>query len=130
MNLELKHIAPYLPYGIKCEYFDTLSIKRNGILTGIDVNYGISVDHCYSLCVPYLRPLSELDTEILLDELLLKQSDAMHEWCNYFNSDNQNKHNAILKAEYSVLEYCFKNHFDVFGLIPKGLAYDINELKL
>lgn len=36
--------------------------------------------------------------------------------------------NSVSKAPYEVIEKLFEWHFDVYGLIPKGLAYDFSKL--
>ena len=128
-KLELRHIAPYISHGLMCEYVDTFGYKQTGKLTGMDICFGISVSHCYSDCIPILKPIKDIDTDKLTDYLLGNNSDAINLWVDYFNSDNQNKETAILTAPYPVIEYCFMNHFDVFGLINSKLAIDINTLK-
>ena len=128
-KLELRHIAPYISYGLMCKYIDTFGCKRIGKLTGMDIGFGISVCHCYSECIPILNPITNFNTDKLTEHLLGNNSDAIDIWIDFFNSDSQNKETAILTAPYPVIEYCFENHFDVFGLINSNLAIDINTFK-
>ena len=51
--------------------------------------------------------------EVLYNEEKIKRMLNEH-WCNW---------------EYKVLILCFEEHVDVFGLIKKGLAIDINTLE-
>ena len=41
---------------------------------------------------------------------------------------NNYLYNNPLQYSYRVVELLFRHHFDVFGLIEKGLAIDINTL--
>ena len=128
MELELKHIASYLPYKLNGRYN----------LKSVVINYGSlevrdkrliadNVDFFIQFCTPLLRPLSSLDTHELIVDLGGEVSDAIFDWCSYFNSDNQNKDAAILCAPFPVIEWCCKNHIDIFSLIDKGLAIAIED---
>ena len=82
MKLELKHIAPYLPYGLKGrvdkESYIQEEQERIGQLKTIDLadhNYELAIygDLGYFLCYisdfkPILRPLSDLTKEITHNE--------------------------------------------------------------
>ena len=131
-QLELKHLSPYLPYGLKllverihhkfiCHL--VVSNNSNSLRNGLNANMLMEYN-----AKPILRPLSELNVESIESTLFGKMSDNIAEWFKYFDSDSQNKDIAILQAPYPVLEYCFENHFDVFSLIKNGLAIDINTL--
>jgi len=133
MKLELKHITPYLPYGLKLYYEYTNKIGEISNIYTIGEGYDnddikISVDYSEAehiwMFKPILRPLSDLN---IFD----------------FGSKTPNKgvaseFNAALhiinhKGKLQVLEYWFmqlllEHHFDVFGLIEKKLAIDINTL--
>ena len=139
MELKLSHIAPYLPYALKCEilnYKNDYVGKRYSFVNG----FYLIADNPFFTYIGggtgkgfgeirfFLKPISELDTEDLLCHLFGKRSDAIDAWIDYFNSDSQNKDNAILCAPYPVIEYCLLFHYDIYNLIPKGLAIDINTL--
>ena len=112
MKLELKHLAPYLPYGLKyVKYSDNNSPIRHDIMQGVSTNgiyaCGDITPLSFKNCKPILRPLSDLKS-------------------NSFRSyDYLVNENVYSFEEY---EFIFKNHFDVFGLIPK-FAININTLK-
>lgn len=122
MKLELKHLAPYLPYGLNIA---SKSIdKSEGILSiyKIEINEnndrGIENVLFGANQIPILRPLSGL-----------KQHECYTSLSNNlrFNVDILGFPNYLdLKVnDYNVL---LENHFDVFGLIEQGLAIDINTL--
>lgn len=118
-KLTLKYLAPYLPYGLKISY-----VERNEIHS-LDVCNLMAICNKQEHLKPIFRPLSEfvdinsdsmkelnadISTQIDLNELAIKY-----------------KHHT--SCYYSTLQFCFENHIDVFGLIEKGLAIDINTLK-
>ena len=134
MKLELKHLAPYLPYGLKgvCNEVTYLltteggSTKEFGSLNG---TAGLSMFIEY--CKPILRPLSDLTKgEIFVDGELK----------NYFQEFELEKYLPFdfyadtkywtQDLPYKIILEFLENHFDIFGLIPQGLAIDINTLEL
>jgi len=133
-KLELKHLAPYLPYGLKMsEYEYDLVLNTNN-----------HPNHCYDLeysikeqIKPILRPLSDLDKYIpKLIEMNLQEDDkfTLMSIQESFNFKDGLIDSEQLDAEIGGLNNWVVNqlnewHFDVFGLIPKGLAIDINTLK-
>ncbi|HRP59611.1 MAG TPA: hypothetical protein PK833_04900, partial [Vicingus sp.] len=92
---------------------------------------------------PILRPLSGLTDdflkEIFNDENLVIERlkyativkyQSMGEWFKEIIpirevTDDRNGH--LIYSTWLFIELC-KRHFDVFGLIPKGLAIDINKI--
>lgn len=117
-RLKLKHLAPYLPYGL-CWYIDGASptIRKMHIH-----NY---YDLLASNRKPILRPLSDL-TDPTEDRMKpIRKIAEFHgdiPLCHHYPSDYE----TWCVYEY---EYLIKNHFDVFGLIDKGLAIDVNTLE-
>jgi hypothetical protein len=125
-KLELKHLAPYLPYDVEVELkneivhnqiiLDVDSLRRNGL----------------SYIKPILRPLSDLTKEIdwrndgkkiLFEKLFFRE-----------NSLKLNKELRITNGKpisefltYGIVEKMLEHHFDVFGLIEKGLAIPMGE---
>ena len=129
-KLELKHLAPYLPYGLKywskehksesildCyrpECFDNemKTISMEAILRHPDI---------YK---PILRPLSDI-----CEFIEHKGEEMMLSLMGYGFPLHNLVSEEILKMDYETLTLLFKLHFDVFGLIEKDLAIDINTLK-
>jgi hypothetical protein len=127
MKLELKHLAPYLPYGLKIKTNNQIRTLSIGILTTTEnslsnIIYGIGHK-------PILRPLSDLTKEVEVNGEKLVPIDKLA--IQLFDTETQK---IILKGEingipYWVMQKLFEWHFDVFGLIEEGLAIDINTLK-
>jgi hypothetical protein len=126
MKLELRHLAPYLPYGLKAIDTQTKEIRR---VTLLHFTYDLkTVGHNHLIYEglilrkhkPILRPLSDLSNEDLEGEPIYFPSIKMVELIES-NRD-------ILGCDYSEVDYLIRNHFDVFGLIEKGLAININTI--
>jgi hypothetical protein len=136
MKLELKDLAPYLTYGLKyVKYSDNNSPIRHDIMQGVSTNgiyaCGDITPLSFKNCKPILRPLSDLTTShnIFEDKAIcfIDESDNGGSFTiddiyfKYKESSFSDWRNAYLLL--------LKHHFDVFGLIEKGLAIDINTLE-
>ena len=133
-TLELKHLAPYLPYSLEfnCDF--------NGIqeMTGLFVAEedgeplvqfkGYCADINDTTHKPILRPLSDLTKEIEIDGEKIVISNEYRS-CR-FNEMSTLKGGSVILRSIMLKEYdiILKYHFDIFGLIEKGLAIDINTL--
>lgn len=145
-KLELKHLAPYLPYGLKflpTHYNRDKKIDTLYYLSTINNSDEFGVNGYTSNYIkPVLRPLSDLTQEIEVNGEKFIPIDYINgefacsvpnkiEW----NQSVKNKNLHFVLSEwispqdlYGLFELLFKWHFDVFGLIDKGLAIDINTL--
>ena len=131
MNLELKHLAPYLPYRLKYSVFnkkgklDLLEIGTNNIYNIITaVNKGVYGGE-YK---PILRPLSDLTKSELIELRFDEGNDTL-----LWSANNVESYKDFIQfyetdLTYSVLVWAYKKHLDIFGLIEKGLAIDINTI--
>jgi len=139
MKLELKHLAPYLPYDLKyCRVGKNIStlkeeVKYMGIVstTGTVNNlnntlFGNFVSMKY---LPLFRPLSDLLNEELdfyIDfNTILNEIDS-----RYLREAIVNKtfYSKDIHYSFEVWNCLLSMHFDVFELIKQGLAIDINTL--
>lgn len=124
MKLKLEYLAPYLPYGLKIEN----SIGKITELGLADASY-----HLDKGFKPILRPLSDCyeyeHLEVDLKEFVQfgKWSDSNDDFLEHLY-DSHYDFNVMNKAPYEIMIFFIKHHFDVFGLIDKGLAIDINTL--
>lgn len=135
-KIELKHVAPYLPYGLKGMVLyedDNTEICTLGIKSFVgnicDINEFINGEY---LVKPILRPLSNLET--YFKELWYKKDKEVREFLDsdfliLFEIDIETiqvtNNNYLPVGLYNLL---LKHHFDVFGLIEKNSAIDINTL--
>ena len=119
-KLELKHLAPYLPYGLELMMESEPGNPEPYIIKmfGVD-QYRIqsedSINVVFGNCKPILRPLSDLTL-----------TDAEE----FMYPDEGHLERSLLSghAPYSVWINFVSEHYDVFGLIESNLAIDINTL--
>lgn len=147
-KLELKHLAPYLPYGLKIMTFSNYRPSE------IICNYGIrncsdypittyedgkSFGRMLSEIKPILRPLSDLfkliDWGNNSDPYMIGYKYGVEKVFEDGEEFYANEHYADYcespKCYTNITSFdwwLFEHHFDVFGLIDKGLAIDINTL--
>jgi len=134
MKLELKHLAPYLPYGLQmsCETMNGLETFKWTLLPN-------TIEEVLSFKnKPILRPLSELTNEIEINREKfvpikeIKKAEAFKKW-----NEGVNEHIGIeyiltslypCYLEYWMVEKLLQWHFDIYDLIKNDLAIDINTL--
>lgn len=126
-KLELKYLAPYLPYGLTGLLNET---NDDCFIIGASEDYiytDSSFDELYYTDIkPILRPLSDIKNfEDIMDEF------SEYSWEMFENAFFVLKRalNCFDSITYTIAELCFKHHLDLFGLIEKGLAIDINTLE-
>ena len=138
MKLELKHLAPYLPYKLKGkleneDYYPTTIGELYRLETSadsdnipyciVDVYEGEIVDF-----KPILRPLSDLTKEIEVNGDKFIPHIKLGGRPNLKDYDIEYLSKNIDNMSYGLVSKLIEWHFDVFGLIEKGLAIDINTL--
>ena len=141
MKLELKHLAPYLPYCLKGKDHNGEMIDVSITLCSHWVSGRIGI-------TPILRPLSDLTKEIehisytkklepLLSKIVPEDLLKKHWHTNIRNDGHFSRNNGdgtatgfqYQSCPYDILLLLFEWHFDVFGLIENDLAIDINTLE-
>lgn len=126
--LTIEKLAPYLPYNLKAASFSGNKLSKSLVLQHGFIHCGsgfLSVEHILNSerYKPILRPLSDLTKEIEVNGQRFMPSLTLR--LSYTGEM------IVLNPatwSYRVIEILFKCHFDVFGLIPAGLAIDINTL--
>lgn len=126
MKLELKHLAGYLPYELNTKY--QLSKVEVLITEQIDEvrDKKLTLDNCdfvLKFCKPILRPLSDLTKEIEVNEEKFIPKD----WIGY-NYIGENLGTNMATWSHRTVQKLLEWHFDIYGLIEKCLAIDINTL--
>ena len=149
-KLELKHIAPYLPYGLKTKYFlsDAIVLNegqpediRDKNLTSDNVNFVLS------FCKPILYPLSWLTKEIECNDsqfipsktlMRLSRNDNFEYSLTFAfirmlkldieQGNERDLINDLNNAPYWVIQKLIEWHFNVFNL-PEHLYIDKSTLK-
>lgn len=133
-ELLLKDLCARLPYGIKASYYgveeecETWDEIECVTLDGyVDIGqYSLPIEGIK----PYLFPLSSMTEEQLFEvqEIFGKNEIKIDDgFLHIVDSDR----NVITYLEIlAVLEWFYKNYFDINDLIPKGLAIDATGLNV
>jgi hypothetical protein len=127
MKLQLKHLAPYLPYGlkIKLQVGDVLEMSASaqcyneiGIIT-LTIN-----DNPFHK--PLLRPLPQLTEAKLIHAGFESHIDWLtnerEHWIKTYGYEGM-----INKVPYIYVTWLLKNHYDIFNLIDNNLAIAIHD---
>ena len=136
-ELLIKDLCARLPYNVICQVEFKEDGKYNSkvmLLSGIFTDEAYFTTKCGSIYSneykPYLFPLSSMTKEQLFDvqEILGKNEMEIEDgFLRILDSDR----NTISYLEIlALLEWFYKNHFDINGLIEKGLAIDATELNI
>lgn len=128
-KLKIEHLTSYLPYGLKVFRDCANSLLYNDAIVEVDcigyidkvVTFNTGADYYFEdeeidfTIKPLLLPLSEWRTiengEFFFSPFFHSMQDM----------DGGIEHN-LMSAPYYDLQLLFVNHFDVFGLIDRGLA--------
>jgi hypothetical protein len=135
MKLTIEKLAPYLPYGLEmlCIINDstyTLEGLKESSIRLYENGKGINGQEYWSDYFdfkPILRPLTDLTKEIEVKEKTYYE-ELLEIYPSLDNKLSIEEGYCDLDQYIRILEYLYKNHFDVNGLIPEGLAIDINTL--
>lgn len=135
-KLELKHLAPYLPYELETDKGLLHAICMDN-LAKVKLGGEIVKGKIENLR-PILRPISDLTKEIEHNGekfFPLKKLKHLDSPIGGFHTDrfeiiikNPLKF-SIGETNFSIIERILEWHFDAFGLIEKDLAIDINTLE-
>lgn len=124
MKLDLKNLSVYLPYEV---YFinnsNDLKLKITGLNEELVMANGHGLFYFKNIKL-ILRPLSDIENE-KYDFIYNKETDywSIEDWISL---DVESRFSC--KFSYEFWELLYKHHFDVFDLIQRGLAIDINTL--
>lgn len=136
MELEIKHIAPYLPYGLNVLHIQYISFGKS--VERIDVLNGVSNDCCtFNIGCDWYFDTKENDCTI---KPILLPLESLRNYSNEikalgYRTDENNFYNLMSDIPngvgcYDIMQLCFEKHIDVFGLIPSGLAIDKTTLNI
>lgn len=136
-KLLLKDLCARLPYGLKVKIkhyddaWELLAIYINGT-TYATRDVGYPIETYFEDCKPYLFPLSSMSDELWDKEfrgcgITEFTRDSFKYGCETLVFNNCN---PKLSSTVKFINQLIKNHFDIYGLIPKGLALDATGLNI
>ena len=132
-ELLIKDLCARLPYGVKVESVfinsDTKEHKSCGIEV-FDATKLLMIRDGLGEFKPYLFPLSSMTDELWDKEfaecgITEFTRDSFKYGCETLDF---NRSNPSLSSMVRFINQLIKNHFDIYGLIPKGLAKDATGL--
>lgn len=138
MKIELKHLTSYLPYNLKITKEDWGKIGELVPFIKKDLK-GLQIEIDYALTTkskPILRPMNEVEDYFLELYGKLQHQDITDYLDEDFLSSMDNLDiseigdKKIEYLPYGTIQVLLKHHFDIFDLIAKGLALNINDFSL
>lgn len=140
-ELLLRDLCARLPYGVKvhAKFIDTdtnTEVEKVGVLSMIDTDTVVAFTsddtNCYIYVTihevkPYLFPLSSM-TKVQEDEWYESFIDPLSKRIGRHTRQEDLQLQADAQA--FGIEYLLKNHFDIYGLIPMGLALNATGLNI
>ena len=130
----LKDLGGRLPYGVKIlDIPANVAGKLFLISTTDTVQYETADDTgiqtLYNI-KPYLLPLSSMTEEQLFEVQEIMGKNEIEIEDGFFNIIDSSRNTITYLEILAVLEWFYKNHFDINGLIEKGLAIDATGLNI
>ena len=126
--LLLKDLCARLPYGVKVNITSKESKNRIVHLTADNI-CNLTSDWWIE-CKPYLFPLSSMTSEQLFEVQEIMGKNEIEIEDGFFNIIDSSRNTITYLEILAVLEWFYKNHFDINGLIEKGLAIDATGLNI
>lgn len=133
-ELLLKDLCARSPYGVKIFVNDNVEILDGVHMLDKVAWYDGWCASDIEEVKPYLFPLSSMTKEQYskwcdlehdpLDEILFRDPNLKP------SMTTLEHHLLIAKSLTDPINYCYENHFDIYGLIPKGLAKDATGLNI
>ena len=130
-ELLLKDLCARFPYNCRVfyEYIDDLDGKTYGY--SLTLNTWCIDEFVANKAVikPYLFPMSSMTSEQLheIQSILGDDCKIENDFIRIVNSERNTLSYQEIKA---VFNYCYKNHLDINGLIPRGLGIDATGLNV
>lgn len=136
-KFELRHKAQYLPYKVRG------SVNYRGEM----IDQWLTQEYVYSKTFkPYLRPLRELELDEFMEGLktLYRSKGISLELIGFDGTISLSvtyrlksdivrmdliRHGSIEQSPYFFVQWLLENHFDIDGLINRGVALDLKTMK-
>ena len=129
--ITLQEISSFLPYEplFSVKYVDSDTYTSVPVKLTIDRFALYYQDKSVTNFWLYLRPLSEIDWQKFINENHLEMCDVIHDFIDYFIDRKAEEFDKIKYAPFIIIQWLLKEHYDIFRLIERGDAIDINTLK-
>ncbi|MCT4156964.1 hypothetical protein HZP35_18750, partial [Elizabethkingia anophelis] len=126
-RLELKHLAPYLPYKLMVSY-DRVGTIIQELTVSPEKNKSVDIDQALRMCfLPLLRPMSDLTKEITHNgETFIPLHRILEAYCFDLSKMDEEyilsfKESLIeVDMSYKTAQMLHEMHFDTEKLIERG----------
>lgn len=146
--IQIKHVVPYLPYDLKWQTENIHGEKKveemqcackELITLDYSGDYWLDGENDFH-AKPILRPMSDFRKEITINGKCFVAAGSMQKYrtfeyqnCSFWYFKDASVVSGEAKwsgaeRQLELFEKLFEWHFDLFGLIEKGLAIDINTI--
>lgn len=134
-ELLLRDLCARVPYGVKIQYMNNIFVidyvsSYEEVKLDIPDSYTVGV----SEVKPYLFPLSSITDEqkLELNKKFNVQFSGNDIYSIHYHSEGYWDTDLELDLQDWLwfINWCHKNHFDIYGLIPMGLALDATGLNI
>lgn len=135
-DLLLRDLCARLPYKVKISIPELFTNKEqvetlNEIFKGKDNLYRVNDSGMLIEYVkPYLFPLSSMTEEQLFEVQEILGKNEIEIGDGFLSIIDSNRNTITYLEILAVLEWFYKNHFDINNLIPMGLAIDATGLNI
>ena len=140
-DLLLEDLCNRLFYGVKCNVGEETPYTLSGIeiddvnghlFNFVEKKNGLNMQVYLSEVKPYLFPLSNLTAEQRneISKLLIDTQDEFSPYGKINMEGCDNLFISSVKQANALIKYCITHHFDINGLIDKGLAIDASTLNI
>jgi hypothetical protein len=143
-ELLLKDLCARLPYGVKAyvkhwsnlewKYYENVYTVKSTFPSLNDVHVqsdtgsvDVLLGHSDYVIKPYLFPLESMTDE---QKKYVTDRWGINENFNFEIDPDWGKYFVELGDVLSFIDWCYKNHLDINGLIPKGLSLDATGLNI
>ena len=134
-DLLLRDLCARVPYGVKVQYMNNIFVidyvsSYEEVKLDIPDNWTVGV----SEVKPYLFPFSSITDEQKseLNKKFTVQFSGNNVYSIHYHSEGYWDTDLELDLQDWLwfINWCYKNHFDIYGLIPMGLAIDATGLNV
>lgn len=132
-DLQLQYLSASLPYGVECLAGDAVVGKLVGIVPYAGELYlylkGVLTPYRLDEVKPYLRSMDDMTEEEKneMHNLLSPEGTAVYESDGISLPINHCGEFVPYEFMGRIIQYLLEHHFDLWGLIPKGLAIAVTE---
>lgn len=124
MKLELKHLSAYLPYGVRV--LTTINIEGRPVIGTLNAYCISDILDAYIGERLILHPMSDLTKEIEHNGEKFVPINEVDKHHNFSLLRTYDLETDPTRYPYTVVQALLSWHFDIFNLIPSGLAVDVN----